>query len=167
MGGTLSWDIFLMIGFIAVVAYGFLMQRDKAVVTMISIYVAIVATALLVGPVQEFFTGEKALLNQVFIRSSANVYTIQLVIFIALVALISMKSGLAGDNRNGSIFEILGFSVINAALLTSSILFFMDPAKREVIVQTSKLAKLLVTYHTWIMVVPVFFLIFTGWSKKD
>lgn len=166
MGGTPSWDLFIMLGFVALVAYGFLLQRDRAVVTMISIYVALIITAVLVGPAQDFFSGEKALFNQVFIRGNTNAFTIQAGIFLVTVALLSTKSGIEGHGSSSSVFEMFGFSVLNAALIISTILLYMDPAKRDTVMQASKLARMLIQYHTWILVLPAIFLVFTGWNKS-
>jgi len=166
MGGSPSWDLFIVLFFIALTAYGFLLQRDKAVVTMISIYVALVVTTILVSPIQGFFSGEKAIMNQLFIRSSANSFTIQTVVFLAIIGLISTKSGIEGKDGGSSLIEIFIFSFLNAALIVSSILFFMDAGKREAVVETSKLAKILVNYQAWWVVLPVVLLIITGFMKK-
>lgn len=164
---TPSWDLFIILFFIALTAYGFLMQRDKVVVTMISIYVALVVTAILTDPVQGFFAGEKAIMNQVFIKSNANTFTIQTAIFLLTIGLISAKSGIEGRDSGGSVIELFGFSFLNAALIVSSILFFMEPGKREAIVASSKLANILVTYQTWWIVLPVILLIATGFMRKN
>ncbi len=164
---TPSWDLFIMLFFIALTAYGFLLQRDKAVVTMISIYVALVVTTILTDPIQGFFAGEKAIMGQVFIRSSANAFTIQSAIFLVTIGLISTKSGIEGRDSGGSAIEIFGFSFLNAALVVSTILFFMEPAKREAIAASSKLANILVNYQVWWIVLPVALLIVTGFMRKN
>ena len=153
--------------FIALTAYGFLLQRDKAVVTMISIYVALVITAILTDPIQGFFAGEKAIMNQIFIRSSANSFTIQTAIFLTIIGLVSAKSGIEGRDSGGSVIETFGFSFLNASLVVSSILFFMEPGKRETIVASSKLARILVNYQVWWIVLPVALLIITGFMRKN
>lgn len=167
MSGTPSWDMFIILFFIALSAYGFLLQRDKAVVTMIAIYVGLVLATILVDPVQSFFSGEKAFMNQIFIRSNTNTFTIQIVVFLATIGLISTKSGIEGRSSGGSMLELVGFSVLNAALIISSILLFMDPAKRETIMAVSKLGKILVTYNTWLLILPIVFLVGTGWNKES
>lgn len=167
MGGTPSWDLFIVLFFIALVAYGFLMQRDKAVVTMISIYVAIVVTAVLAGPVGQFFAGDKTIANQIYIKANANSFTIQTAIFLIIIVLVSAKSGIEGHGSKSSVMELFGFSLLNAALIITTILLYMDPAKREAVIHTSKIANLLIHYQTWWLVLPVVFLVFTGWGKSD
>jgi hypothetical protein len=167
MGSAPSWDLFILLFFIALVAYGFLLQRDKTVITTIAIYVALVLASILVDPVQQFFSGEKALLNQVFIKSNANTFTIQTIIFVATIILLSAKSGIEGRGSDSSFLEVLGFSFLNGALIITSIIFFMDPAKQESIMHGSKIVKFLMVYHNWWLILPVIFLIFTGWNKKS
>lgn len=167
MGGSLSWDLVILIFFIALTAYGFLMQRDRVVVTTISIYVGLVLATILVDPISQFFMGEKAFLNQLFIRSSASSFTIQLIIFLITIVFITAKSGIEGrSSSNSSIFEVLGFSFLNGALIISSIISFMDPGKQEMILHGSKIAKFIINYNIWWMILPVIFLIITGWGKK-
>jgi len=165
MGHAISWDLLILIFFIVLVAYGFLMQRDRTVVTMIAIYVGLVLASILVSPVQQFFTGDKAFLNQVFIRSNTNAFTIQTIIFLATIFLVTAKSGIEAKS-NGSMLEILGFSFLNGALIITSIIFFMDPARQDYVHATSKIARFLMNYHVWWLILPVIFLIVTGWNKK-
>lgn len=148
------------------VVYGFVLQRDKVVVTMIAIYVGLVVTAILASPVQQFFVGEKAIFNQLFIRSNANAFTIQAVIFAGIIALVTAKSGLSARDCEMSPFALFGFSFLNACLILSSILFFMDVGQREHIMESSRIARLLVNYHTWWLLLPVALLIVTGWRKS-
>jgi hypothetical protein len=164
---TPSWDLFIMLFFIAITAYGFLLQRDKAVVTMISIYVALVITAIATDPIQAFFSGEKAFMNQIFIRGNTNTFTIQVILFLSTIGIVSTKSGIEGKNSESSVIETFGLSFLNSALIVSTILLYMDPAKREGIMQTSRLANALVNYHFWWIVLPIMLLVFTGFSKKS
>lgn len=166
MNGVPSWDMFLILFLIMGIAYGVMLQRDKVVVTMISIYVALVVTAIIFPSVQQFFAGEKAILNQVFIKSNANSFTIQTVLFLAIIAVVTAKSGLSGHDEGVSPFAIFGFSFLNIALILSSILFFMPEVQREGIVAGSKIARFFVDYRIWWLILPVVLLIFTGWSKS-
>lgn len=167
MNGVPSWDLFLFLFIIMGVVYGFILQKDRVVVTMLAIYVALVATTILVSPVQQFFAGEKAFFNQVFIRSNANSFSIQTIIFLGVIALVSAKSGLSGRDSGAGTFELLAFSFLNATLILSSIIFFMLPEQRNGIIEGSRIARLLVSYHTWWLILPLVLLIITGWRKSS
>lgn len=166
MSGVPSWDMFLLLFLIMGIAYGLMLQRDKVVVTMISIYVGLVVTAILFPSVQQFFAGEKAIMNQFFIKSNTNSFTIQTILFLAIIAIVTAKSGLVAHDSEMSPFIIFGFSFLNVALILSSILFFMPDGQREGIIEGSKIARFLVNYRVWWLILPVVLLIFTGWSKS-
>lgn len=162
-----TWDLFLTLFFIIGVAYGFILQRDKTIITLISVYVALVVTQVLAGPVQEFFAGEKTLFGQFFINANVSPFTIQMVLFAGIIALVSAKSGLAGRESGGlmSPIEVFGYSALNTALIISSIFFFMPEAMRAGFDETSKIAHFLIQFHTWWIILPVALLIFTGFRR--
>lgn len=164
-----TWDLFLTLFFVIGVAYSFLLQKDKVIVTLLSVYVALVLTSVLVAPIGDFFAGDRTILNQLFIKSSASPFTIATVVFALTIILVSTKSGLAGKDSGGALspLELLGYSVLNTALILSSILFFMPEAQRDGFDTTSKIAHLLITYRLWILVLPVALLITTGFLHRS
>src|SRR3990167_4656595 len=91
-----SCDLFITIFFIVGIAYGMMLQRERAVVTLVTIYVALVITQLLTDPVSQFFVGEKTI-QSFFITSKASPFTIQSGLFIGTIVLLSTKSGLSGE----------------------------------------------------------------------
>lgn len=163
-----SWDLIITLFFVVTVAYGFILQRDKAVVTLISVYVALVMVQTVAAPIQDFFAGEKTFLGQLFIKSSASPFTIKIVLFAAVIALVSSKSGLSSKGESSiSPLEIFGFSFLNAALIISSIFYFMPEGTREHYADISKIANFLIDYHTWWIVLPIILLVVTGWKRGD
>ena len=163
-----SWDLIITLFFIVTLAYGFIMQRDKTVITLISVYVALVIVQVMAEPIQEFFAGEKTVLGQLFIKSSASPFTIKTILFAAIIALVSTKSGLSSKGESSiSPIEIFGFSFLNAALILSSVFYFMPEATRDGYAEMSRLANFIINYHTWWIVLPVILLIITGWKKSE
>lgn len=164
-----TWDLFLTLFFVIGVVYSFIMQKEKVVVTLVSVYVALVVTSLLVMPIGEFFTGDRTVLNQLFIKSNLSPFTVATIVFIAVIALVSSKSGLIGKNSGGilSPIELFAYSVLNTALILSSILYFMPEAQRLAFDASSKIAHLLIQYHTYIVILPVALLIVSGFFHKS
>jgi len=163
-----SWDLIITLFFIVTIAYGFILQRDKTVVTLISIYVALIIVQTLSGPIQEFFAGEKTVFGQLFIKSSASPFTISVLLFAAVIAIVTAKSGLSSKGESSiSPIEIFGYSFLNAALIISSIFYFMPEVTRVHYADISKLANFIINYHTWWIVLPLVLLIVTGWKKGD
>src|SRR3990167_91994 len=163
-----SWDLIITLFFIVAIAYGFILQRDKTVVTLISVYVALVVVQVFAGNLQDFFAGEKTILGQLFIKSSASPFTIKTLLFAAVIALVSAKSGLSSKGESSiSPLEIFGFSFLNAALIISSIFSFMPEGTQAAYSGSSRLASFIINYHVWWIILPVVLLIVTGWKRND
>lgn len=164
-----TWDLFLTLFFIIGVVYSFILQKDKVVVTLIAVYVALVVTSVLVTPVGEFFSGDRTILNRIFIKSNTNPFTISTLVFILTIALVSTKSGLAGKNSGGMLspIELLAYSVLNTSLILSSILFFMPEGQRMAFDASSRIAHLLISYREYALLLPVALLIVSGFLHKN
>ena len=162
-----SWDLFITIFFIVGIAYGMMLQRERAVVTLVTIYVALVITQLLTDPVSQFFVGEKTI-QSFFITSKASPFTIQSGLFIGTIVLLSTKSGLSGESGSGllSPLEVFAYSVFNTALIATTILSYLPDASRNAIIEQSKMASFLAHYHTWWLLLPVVAVIFFGWNRR-
>ncbi len=163
-----SWDLFITLFFIVAIGYGFILQRDKVITTLLSVYTGIVVAGAVSEPVRLFFAGDKTLANQVWIRSNASPFTIQTAIFVAVLVLVSAKSGLSGKGAKGMLspIELVAYSFMNAALILSTILSFMPPEKAQAMAETSRLVNLIFHHHTFWVIAPVVLLIATGGMRK-
>lgn len=160
-----SWDLFLAIFFIVSIGYSFVLQRDKVIVTLLAIYAGIVISNVLGGPLQGFFTGDKTVANQLFIRANASPFSVQSGLFLITTVIISVRSGLGGrSSRQGALshFELGLFSFLNSALILTAIFSFMAPEAQAEFVATSKIARLIITHMSWWYVAPLIALIATG-----
>lgn len=162
---TPSWDLFLVIFFIVSIGYSFVLQRDKVVVTLLAIYAGMVMAAVLGGPLQQFFVGDRTIANQLFIRANTSSFSIQSAVFILTTVLVSLRSGI-GRNSSGrgtlSTFELGLFSFLNTALIVTAIFSFMDPAAREHFAQTSRIARVFIDRQVWWTIAPIIALMATG-----
>lgn len=164
-----SWDLFITLFFIIGLAYGFILQRDRIVATLMSVYAALIVSNLLVDPVGQFFKGDKTIFNQIWIRSDTSPFTIRLALFIVIIVLLSSKGGIGGARGRGTIshIEILVYSALNTALIVSSIFSFLPDPTRDAYASTSKLVNLIVTHHDWWLLLPVGALIFFGLQRHN
>ncbi len=162
-----SWDLFITLFFIIGLAYGFILQREKIVATLMSVYAALTVSAILVDPVSQFFKGDKTLFNQIWIRSDTQPFTIHLVLFTAIIVLLSAKGGIGGSRGRGVIshFEILVYSALNTALIVGSIFTFLPEPTRDAYVASSSLVKFIVSHQVWWLVGPVLAMIFFGFQR--
>lgn len=165
---TPSWDLFLTIFFSVGIAYGMILQREKAIVTLIAIYMALVLTDILFEPISQFFVGEKTLLGSFFIRSSASPFTIQAITFVVLIVLVTTKSGLSGGSDGAGLLspiEIFVYSFLNVALITTTILAYIPDESRNNIIQASSIASFLISHGSWWLILPVLAMVFFGWNR--
>lgn len=164
-----SWDLFLAIFFVVSIGYSFVLQRDKAVVTLLAIYVGIVMANILGGPLQQFFTGDRTVADQLFVRADASPFSIQSAIFLLTVVLVTMRSGLGSRGTSSSrlsTFELALFSFLNSALILAAVFSFMDPEMKEQFSGSSRIAQMIISREIWWFIAPLIALVATGGLGK-
>lgn len=166
---TPSWDLAIVVFFLIGIAFGYILQREKIVATMISVYVALVVTQVFSGNVLSFFQGDKVLFNQVWVQSNSSPFTVKVLIFMAVIMLVSAKGGITGSKSKGlfSPIEIITFSFLTTALILSSIFNFMPPESREAFMASSRMANLVIKYYLWWVVLPPIALIGLGFFRRS
>jgi hypothetical protein len=170
MSSTLpSWDLFITLFFIIGLAYGFILQRERIVATLMSVYAALVVSQLLVEPVGQFFKGDKTLFNQIWIRSDTSPFTIHIALFVGIIVLLSAKGGINSARGRGAMshLEVLIYSALNTALIVSSIFSFLPEPTRDAYAATSNFVKFIVENHDWWLGVPVAALIVFGFQRHN
>lgn len=165
-----SWDLFLAIFFIVSIGYSFVLQRDKVIVTLLSIYAGIVIAGVLGGPLGAFFHGDKTVANQLFIRANASPFSVQSGLFLLTTILISIRSGLGGRGSSGrgalSAFELGLFSFLNSALVLAAVFSFMSPDAQAAFAAHSRIGKLIIDHLSWWFVAPLIAVVATGGLGK-
>ncbi|PIP51301.1 hypothetical protein COY43_00955 [Candidatus Berkelbacteria bacterium CG_4_10_14_0_8_um_filter_35_9_33_8] len=161
-----SWDLFIGLFMIIGISYGFILQREKTTVTILSSYVALVITQVLNPMIQGFFIGDKTI-GSFFIRANISSFTIQSVVFALVIILLVTRSGIAGQRARGllSPIEVMIYSILNSSLILSTILSFLPEEQKASIVASSKLASRMVQYHIWWLVLPAIAMIVIGFRK--
>lgn len=162
-----SWDLFITLFFIIGLAYGFILQRERIVATLMSVYAALVVSDLLVEPVGQFFKGDKTLFNQIWIRSDTSPFTIHLALFVGIIVLLSAKGGIGSARGRGIVshLEILVYSALNTALIVTSIFSFLPEPTRDAYAAGSKLVDFLVKHHDWWIILPIAAMLFFGFQR--
>jgi len=162
-----SWDLAISVFFLIGIAFGYILQREKIVATLLSVYVALVVTQIFSGGVYAFFQGSKTL-GDMWVKSGASPFTVRIVVFMAIITLLSAKGGIQGQKAKGilSPIEIIGLSFLTTGLILSSIFYFMPPESRETFMATSRLATLVIKYYPLWVIVPVLVLVALGFVRK-
>jgi len=163
-----SWDLAIIVFFLIGIAFGYILQREKIVATMVSVYVALIVTQIFSGNVLSFFQGDKMLFSQVWIDSNSSPFTVRVLIFMAVIMLLSAKGGISGNKTKGllSPIEVIAFSFLTTGLILSSIFYFMPPESRDAFMANSRMASFVIKNYLWWVLIPVLGLIGLGFFRK-
>ena len=164
-----SWDLAITVFFLIGIIFGYILQREKIIATLLSTYVALVVTQIFAGNVFDFFQGNKTLFNQVWIQSNSSPFSIRVILFIAIIALLSAKGGISGTKSKGvlSPIELFGLSFLTTGLIISTIFFFMPIETRDAFMASSRMATLVIKYYPAWVIAPVITLVALGFFRKS
>jgi quinol-cytochrome oxidoreductase complex cytochrome b subunit len=163
-----SVDVFIGLFFLAGIVYGFLLQREKTITTLCSVYIGLVVASSFSQTIFEFFNGNKVIANQIWIRGNASTSTIA--ISLLLITTFFVSGAINSKNKKSeeiSIVETVIYSALIVALILSSVLGFLPEATRNSYIHGSKLAKILYDFKTLFVIVPPIMLVVLNWKKKE
>lgn len=156
-----TWDLFLIIFFIiAAFIYGISMGRDRIIVIMVGIYIALalVTNAPFINP----GTGSQIGFYDFYVFKVTAFLTAFILLFIIL-SRSSLLKAFSSDDISGGIFQVLIFSILHVGLLISITLSFLPPESLDLF---SDFTKNIFTNETarflW-LVAPI---VFMGISKN-
>ena len=162
-----SVDVFIGLFFLLGIAYGFILQREKTITTLCSVYMGIVISTSFSQTVFEFFNGNKVIANQVWVKGNASISTIAIVLFLASIVFVSGAINSKNSKSDHiSLLEVIVYSALMIALIISTILGFLPEAARNNYVDISMAAKYLYNYRTLFVVLPPIMLVVLNWKKK-
>ena len=124
----LSWDLFILVFFGIVIAYSFIIGRNKTVKVIISTYMAIL-TADAIGNLLQTYLLPSAPALQGAVGDQALVL-IKIFTFVLVIVLLAIKGGFNVDvaPERSVVTRILGnlsFGFLNAGLMVSTILVYL------------------------------------------
>ncbi len=150
-----SWDLVITLAFVIGITYGFIMLRDRVLVTLLSLYAGNVIANTFAAPIQKFFNGDTAILNKIWVESSASPFMIKVALFGAVIVLIGAKAGLVGKRSGFSMFELAAYSFFNVCIGLSTIFSFMSPEQLQGYTNASKLATFIVHHQMVWFIAPL------------
>ena len=179
-----TWDLFIIVFFGLVITYSFIIGKHEAVKIIISTYIAILAVEG-IGNVIERVSGESTpILNTVGLAVDSDILTAtKLVVFIALIIFIAVRSGLEIDYRkdpggpvNVLLTAIFGFAT--AGLLLISLFIFvtdialLDPnlenlETAEALMKKSRLMQIMLLNQDLWFSLPALLLIAVGFVSNE
>lgn len=162
-----SWDLAIGVFFLIGMAFGYILQREKIIATLLATYVSLVVTTAVAGNVFDFFQGSRTV-GSFWIQSHATPFSVRIILFIVIIMLLSAKGGISGTKAKGimSPIEIFVMSFLATGLILSSIFYFMPIESREAFMASSRFANIIIKYYLGWVIVPPVVLIALGFMGK-
>ncbi len=164
----MTWNIFIAFCILISVLYGFILQRNKIILTMINVYIALAVVGVLGGgfnvAVQN--AGE-VILNETFAERFFSLFITQTFLFVALIILLSIRGEHAKALSEVKVQHplILSFlySLLFALIVCSTILSFLPPDIQASINEQSFIVSFVMSKQSWWVVLPVISMIVTSY----
>lgn len=130
-----NWDLFIFLFFIvATFIYGFTLGRSRIMVLLVSTYMA-----LAVIKTAPFLTTSDVTIgsNPLFIVKITAFLAVMLLTFFFL-SNSALRRAFAAVDVQGKVWQIVAFSLLHAGLLVASVLSFVPPEQRAVLLQATQ-----------------------------
>lgn len=186
----LSWDLFIVVFFVIIVAYSLIIGRDNTLKVILGTYVAALAADATGNLFGKYFSGSEMFVKLLKFASlgteSAAVVFIKVLVFIGLVILFSVKGAFfvqTVDDRSGPVRFIVSmlYSFMSAGLIISVILVFVSgisfigggssettgTALWEIYSQSKFVRSIVANSYFWFSAPALAFLIHSLYSQKQ
>lgn len=161
-----SWDLVITLVVVIGVTYGFIMLKERVLAMLLSLYAGIVVANTLAEPISKFFNGDVALLNKIWVESSASSFMIKLILFAVTIFLINTKSNLSSKGGRMGYFELGAYSFFNICIGLSAFFSFMEPDKLKAYESASKMVTTVVEHQALWLIAPLVVLAVIGSGKR-
>lgn len=165
-----TWDLVLLVFLGASLVYGFLMGREKVIITLLGAYVGLVIANQWGASAFTMLSNQGAV--STWASGNLSVFVVKVVLFTVVLLLIALKGGLLAHGFGGSgglmgLAVQTGYSLLNATLIASSVLNFLPEETKRQIVEGSTIAAPLVNFYSWWLILPLLFMIVASFISKS
>ena len=135
MNIVLSWDLFVIVFFVVIVAYSCIIGRDNTLKVILGTYVSMIAAEAGGNLFQQYLGGSELFLKILSLATVGNEQEagvlVKVVIFVILVILFAVKGAFEVttiDDRSAPVRLVLSmlYAVMSAGLIISTILVFVS-----------------------------------------
>jgi len=129
---NLTWDLFVIVFFAVVIAYSFIIGRNKTLKVIVSTYIAILAADGVGNLINHFFIGEDPLIRAFEVSDQAiSLILLKIIIFVLVLVLIVMKGSFEihiEQTKSTAMNMILNltYGILSAGLIVSTILIYVS-----------------------------------------
>jgi hypothetical protein len=162
-----TWDLFIMLFFAIAVAYGFLLGKNRIILTLLTTYIMLAVANEL---------GDSLLSANFILKSGSSTFILKTSVFLIaiflLAILFSTRTAIAkyvansdeGTSMGSIIFTII-YSFLSAGLIITSIIYFMTPEGRTEFFAQSHWAKVMMDLRIWWLLLPLGVLVFENFKR--
>ena len=168
---TLTWDLVIIIFLIVSLVYGFMLGRERVLLTLMGTYVGLfVADKLGESAFNLLSSSSSNVLQEAIVEQNITIFTVRVAILILVTMLLVLKGGLVvhpdahGEGATHSVSLAL-FALLNGITVTTSIIMFLPPDSQSIILNSSSLAKTLMQFYSGWLVVPFAVLLFLSFRR--
>ncbi|MDP2642394.1 hypothetical protein COY05_01685 [Candidatus Peregrinibacteria bacterium CG_4_10_14_0_2_um_filter_38_24] len=132
---VLSWDLFVLVFFVVIVAYSFIVGRDSTLKIILGTYVSMIAADAGGTVFSQYFGGSVMFMKLLKLAAVGNeqeaMVLVKVVIFIAFVIIFAVKGAFevdTVDDRSAAVRFVLSilYAIMSAGLIISAILVFVS-----------------------------------------
>lgn len=165
---NLTWDLFVIVFFLVIIAYSFVIGKNQTMKVILSSYIAILAADGVGNLVQKYFFGVDPVLNVFVLQADNSAFVVMKIsIFVILTVLLTIRGAFEIElfqdrSRFLGMFLTGAYGVLSAGLIISTILVYItgislfntvavNPANPIVeIAASSSLVRTMITnYDVW------------------
>lgn len=164
---AITWDIGIVAVLGLLLAYTLLIRKHKALATLMSVYVAYFVAASWGDRFAQLFSGDRVFFNQVWIKGAVNSFTAQAALLVIFTFIISAFLKLGGARSRYSLIEVIVYAVCTVGVGVMFLTLFMTPEGRMAIFERSRILPFIYEWRDWVLMVPVFVIIYFGIYGDD
>ena len=186
----LSWDLFVIVFFIVIVAYSFIIGRNSTLKVIVGTYISALAADAIGNLFGQYFSGSAFFLKLLKLAAVNNedqaVIFAKVTVFVLLVILFAVKGAFSvqtTDDRSPSIRLVMSmvYAFLSAGLIISAMLVFVSgvsfiggsspetttTALWDVYNKSSLIRSMVQNSYLWFSAPAVAFLLHSLYSEKD
>jgi hypothetical protein len=189
MNIVLSWDLFIIVFFIVIMAYSLIIGRDNTLKVILGTYVSMIAADATGSLFATYFSGSAVFTSVLELASVGNeqeaAVFVKVMVFVAFVIIFAVRGAFhvdTVDDRSAAVRLVLSliYAIMSAVLIISAILVFVsgvsfignnvDAAKVALwdVYSGSELIRSIVDYsHWWFSLPALSFLIHSLYTKTE
>ncbi len=164
---AVTWDIGVIAALGLLLAYTLIIRKHKALATLVSVYVAYFVAASWGARLAQLFSGDRVLFNQVWIKGALTPFIAQAFLLIVFTFVLSAFLKLGGSRARYSVVEVVLYSICTVAVTIMFLTLFMTAEGRAIAFSHSKFLPFIYEWRDWILMVPVFVIIYFGIYGDD